>query len=39
VYTHLKGTEGVSLEFEQTTSDKNMAVSFFLVGNKILSQP
>lgn len=32
-YTHLKGAEGISLEFDQTTSDKNMAVSYFLVGN------
>ncbi len=32
-YTHLKGTETVSLEFEQPALNKNVATSYFLVGN------
>jgi len=32
-YTHLKGTEAISLEFEQPALDKNTATSYFLVGN------
>ncbi len=32
-YTHLKGSEAVSLQFEQPVIDKNTACSYFLVGN------